>query len=97
MPCFLASLAFFFPRVVILILAIFSTWIGSAYDSWLWPVLGFFVMPYTTLAYALAMHSDEGSVSGLYLVLVIIAVMFDLGAWGGGGRQSRATRLRQSA
>lgn len=96
MPCLFAGLAFFFPRLIILILAIFTTWIGSAYSTWLWPVLGFFLMPYTTLAYALAMNSNNGSVSGMYLVLVIVAVLFDLGAWGGGGRQSRVVYVKRS-
>ncbi len=96
MPCLIAGLAFFFPRLVIILLSIFSTWIGQAYDTWIWPVLGFFFMPYTTLAYALAMNNNDGSVSGLHLVIVIIAVLFDIGAWGGGGRQTRVVYVKKS-
>lgn len=96
MPCLLAGLAFFFPRLVILILAIFSTWIGSAYSTWFWPVIGFFLMPYTTLSYALAMNNNNGSVNGLYLVLVVIAVLFDLGSWGGSGRQTHVVYKQRS-
>jgi hypothetical protein len=50
MPCLVALIAFFFPRLVILILAIFTTYMSSAYQTIIWPVLGFFLLPYTTLA-----------------------------------------------
>ena len=39
-------------------------------------------MPLTTLAYAWAINSRE-SVEGLYLVVVVIAVLIDLGIVGG--------------
>ncbi len=51
MPCVLVLIAFFFPRVVIVLLALLTNYMGSAYHSLLWPVLGFFFMPCTTLAY----------------------------------------------
>jgi hypothetical protein len=97
MPCLLAGVAFFFPRLVIILLVIFGSWIGTAYQSTLWPLLGFFFMPYTTLAYALAMHNNNNSVSGLYLVIVVIAVLFDLGSWGGGGHSSRTVYVKRRA
>ncbi len=84
MPCLLGCLALGFPRLVILILVIFSDWIGDAYDTTIWPLLGFFFLPFTTLAYALAIH-QAGEVTGLWLVLVVIAVLADLGSFGGGG------------
>lgn len=91
MPCLLALLAAFFPRFVIVLLVIFSDYIGNAYQTVLWPLLGFFFFPFTTLAYAFAINSN-GSVSGFYLVLVIIAVFMDLGATGG-AEASRRKRL----
>lgn len=90
MPCLLAALAFFMPRVVIVLLVIFGDWIGRAYDSVVWPLLGFIFFPYTTLAYALAMHNNAESVSGIYLVILVIAVLLDLGAMGGGAATRRA-------
>ena len=85
MPCLLAALALFFPRVVIVVLVIFSNYIGAAYNTILWPLLGFIFMPYTTLAYAFGINS-AGSIRGLYLVLVVVAVLADIGSLGGGGR-----------
>jgi len=90
MGCVAAILAMFMPRVVIVLLVILSDWLGEAYDTTLWPLLGFFFMPYTMLAYALAWHMrPEGSVTGIGLVIVIIAVLMDLGAMGGGAHQTR--------
>jgi hypothetical protein len=86
MPCLLALLALLAPRLVIILLAIVSNYLSSAYQTILWPILGFFFMPFTTLAYAWAMNSN-GSVSGFYLVVVVIAVLIDLGSVGGGYSQ----------
>ncbi|MGE3106917.1 MAG: hypothetical protein AB7G11_16830 [Phycisphaerales bacterium] len=94
MPCLLAVLAFFFPRVVLILLAIFTNYLSTAYQTVLWPVLGFFFLPYTTLGYAFAWHQSGGTVSGGYLVLVIVCVLIDLGVLGGGegARRGRGTR-----
>jgi hypothetical protein len=83
MPCLIGLLALVFPRLAIILVVIFSDYIGRAYDSLLWPLLGFFFMPLTTLAYALAINAN-GEVSGMYLVVVIVAVLIDLGVIGGG-------------
>ncbi len=93
MPCLLAILALFFPRLVIVLLVIFGDYISSAYQGVLWPLLGFLFMPFTTLAYAFGMNSN-GSISGLYLFLVILGVLLDLGSLGGGGHVAR-TRQRK--
>lgn len=91
MGCLLVGVAFFFPRLAILLLSIFTTYIGRAYDAMIWPILGFFFMPYTTLAYAAA-KNQHGSVDGLWLVLVVVAVLADLGVMGGGGEVARRRR-----
>ena len=83
MPCLLGCLALFTPRLVIILVVIFSDYIGRAYDTILWPLLGFFFMPLTTLAYAFAMNENNRSASGIYLVLIIIAALIDLGILGG--------------
>jgi len=88
MPCLLAVIAVFFPRFMILAVAIFSDYLGRAYDNWLWPVLGFFFLPLTTLTYAWAINSN-GSVDGLHLVAVIVAVLVDLGIIGGSATAKR--------
>jgi hypothetical protein len=77
------------PRLAIILVAIFSNYLSDAYDSWIWPVLGFFFLPLTTLAYAFAWHLGEGSVNGIGLVLVILAVLVDVGLLRTGERSRR--------
>lgn len=92
MPCLVGLLALFAPRLAIVLVVIFSDWLGAAYQTVLWPLLGFFFMPFTTLAYAWAWHSNGGTISGMWLVVVIIAVLLDLGVIGGGGSSVRSQR-----
>jgi hypothetical protein len=92
MCCFLGLLAIFVPRVTIVLLWLLTDFINAAYVTILWPLLGLIFMPFTTLAYAYAMHATGGHVSGAFLVLVVIAAMADLGALGGGGAAGRRKR-----
>lgn len=89
MPCLIALLALLTPRLVIVLIVVFSDYIGAAYQTTLWPLLGFIFIPLTTLAYAFAIHENNGSVAGLYLALVIIAALVDLGLLGGSSRGRR--------
>jgi hypothetical protein len=94
MPCLLGCLALIFPRIVIVLVVIFSDYIGQAYSTVLWPLLGFFFMPLTTLAYAWAWHGTGGNVGGIHLAVVIIAVLIDLGIIGGNARAGAARKAK---
>jgi hypothetical protein len=93
MPCLLALLAFFFPRFVMVVIYIFSDYLQTAFKTALWPLLGFIFLPYTTLAYAFAMHQNNGSVSGIYLIIVIVAFLMDIGS-ASGAEVTRRRRVR---
>ena len=80
MPCLLGCLAFLAPRVMLVIL-FFQGYLERAYATVIWPLLGFVFMPLTTIAYAWAKNS-HGSVEGGYFVVVILAVLADLGVIG---------------
>ncbi|MBC6995337.1 hypothetical protein QWY85_00160 [Neolewinella lacunae] len=86
MPILLLLLGFFFPRVVIVLLYLFTGWWRAAFDSILWPVLGFLFMPLTVLWYGISETYFPGNVQTIGLV---IAVLLDLGLIGGGARQRR--------
>ena len=88
MPCLVGCLAFFMPRVALVLVALASDYLHRAYESGLWPCLGFLFLPTTTLAYAFAVNAG-GGVQGGYVVLVVIAVLIDLGVVGGGARGAR--------
>lgn len=91
MPFLIGCLALAAPRFAILLVVVFSNYIGHAYQSALWPFLGFLFMPLTTLAYAWAMNS-RGSVTGFSLVVVVVAVLVDLGLVGGSASRRRRRR-----
>lgn len=95
MQCLVVILALLFPRLTIVLLVIFSDSIDRAFDGGvILPLLGFLFMPFTTLAYAAAIN-EHGSVDGWFLVLVILALLADLGMIGGGAG-ARRRRARSS-
>lgn len=79
----LALLALSAPRAVIVLLVIFTDYIGRAFDSFLWPLLGFVFLPTTTLAWAWAQNT-RGEVAGVHLVVVVAGLLLDLGMVGSG-------------
>ena len=81
MGCFLALLALISPRLVLFILAIFSDTLSRAYDSWIVPLLGFFLLPWTTLAYASMWTISSDRVNGAEWVVVGIGFLLDVWAW----------------
>ncbi|MBX3356591.1 MAG: hypothetical protein KF724_12915 [Phycisphaeraceae bacterium] len=90
MACLLIALSLFMPRLILILVWLFGgSYLSSPFGSWIWPVLGFFFLPLTTLAYAFSWHQSGGSVGGLWIVLIVIAVLVDLGLIGGGAAGSR--------
>ncbi|MBT8467544.1 MAG: hypothetical protein KJN97_02240 [Deltaproteobacteria bacterium] len=85
MPFLVGCLALGTPRFAIVLVVIFSDYIGTAYETTMWPLLGFFFMPMTTLSYAFAINSN-GSVDGMYLVLVVVTVLLDPGLLAAGSK-----------
>jgi len=81
--CLASILVLATPRFVMVVLWIFTSYLSRAYEGWLLPLLGFFLLPTTTLAYAIAENETRG-VRGWGLVLVVVAALLDLGVWGGG-------------
>lgn len=77
------------PRIVLALLFFLSNYITRAYHGLLLPLLGFIFLPWTTLAYAWIVNTGH-HVDGLYLILIVVTVVVDLGAHGGGYRHSRS-------
>lgn len=95
MPCLLGCLALIAPRLVIILLVIFSDFIGRAFKGdILLPFLGFLFCPTTTLAYAWTINTNE-RISGIYWLLIIAAVLVDLGLLGGGSRSAAHWRKKR--
>jgi hypothetical protein len=82
MGCLLPIFALFVPRVLMVFIFLLTNWFATAYETVIWPLVGFFLMPYTTLAYMAAMLNNGHQLSGGWIVLIIVAVFFDLGGQG---------------
>ncbi len=83
MGCLAVVLALATPRLVMVVLWIFTDYLGRAYDGWILPLIGFFALPTTTLAYAVAANEANG-LQGWGLLLVAFGLLLDLGALGRG-------------
>jgi len=91
MGCFVALFALISPRLALFAILLFSDWIGRAFDGWLLPVLGFFLLPWTTLAYTVMWVSGGRGVEGFEWFVVILGFAFDLGSFFKGHEERRAT------
>jgi len=85
-PCFAVLLAFISPRLAIIFVAIFSDILTRAFDSWVLPFIGFFILPWTTLAYAVMWDVGTHRVTGFEWFVVGLAFLLDLGSYFGGNR-----------
>lgn len=90
MPCLLLLVVLLFPRVVLVLTFLFSNFLQRAYHGLLIPLLGFIFLPITTLAYAWIVNSGQ-PIEGVYLIMLIVAVIIDVGGLGG-GEYHRRTR-----
>lgn len=88
-PCLIGCLALSFPRLVLLVVWLTSDYLEWAYETKIWPVLGWIFMPTTTLAYALAMHAGNHEWTALGVTAVVVAVLIDLGLLGSSRRRRR--------
>jgi hypothetical protein len=91
MGCIAVLFALISPRLALFVLWLFTDMLGRAFEDWFVPFLGFFLLPWTTLAYALMWSSSDGVV-GFEWFIVILAFVFDLGSYAGGSRQSSGSR-----
>ena len=83
--CLMALVGAIWPRIVIVILALFTEVMARGYHgiALIWPVLGFIFLPTTTLAYALVKrYAAGGMVDGVWLGVMALAFLHDLGQMG---------------
>ena len=82
MGCILLLLIIAFPRVILVLMYFFTDVLQKAYHGFLLPLLGFIFLPVTTIAYAWMIYSGYPT-SGPYLLILLLAVLIDLGGHGG--------------
>ena len=84
MPCVAALLAVISPRLALFFIFLFSNLLSRAFDSWLLPLIGFFLLPWTTLAYAVMWDTGTRDVNGFEWFIVLLAFLADLASYAGG-------------
>ncbi len=90
MPCLLVIVILAFPRIALVVMFLFTNYLERAYHGLLFPLIGFLFVPLTTLAYAWMVNTRQ-PIAGINLVILIIAVVIDLGGLSG-GEYHRRTR-----
>jgi len=85
MGCLLALLAGVAPRLVLVLIWIFSNLVDRAFNGFVIPLLGLIFFPYATLFYVIAYSPVLGGLSGSGWVFVVLGFIFDIGHWVGGG------------
>jgi hypothetical protein len=88
MFCIVAALVALGPRA-----AIFAWWLieplrwQAAFDTVIWPIVGFVILPWTTLMWLVV---APGGIDGLDWLWIAIAVAMDVFGWFGGAYTNRS-------
>jgi hypothetical protein len=88
MPCLLLVLLVAFPRIALVLMFFYSTYLQRAYHNLLILALGFVFLPLTTIVYAWLLNSHR-PIEGANLVILIVAVIVDVCGLGGSEHQRR--------
>jgi len=84
MPCLVLLIVLAFPRVVLVLMFLLSSYLQRAYHhEWLLPALGFVFLPLTTIVYAWIVNTHQPA-AGMNLVFLLIAAVIDAGGISGG-------------
>jgi hypothetical protein len=90
MGCLVFLFALISPRLALVAIALFSDLLSRAFDGVLLPLLGFFLLPWTTLAYAVMWSNGTNEVMGFEWFIIGVAFLADIGSVGMGSRQRRS-------
>ncbi len=90
MGCLVALFALISPRLALFAIWLFSDLLSRAFEDWFVPLLGFFLLPWTTLAYAVMWTSGANEVTGFEWFIVVLAFLIDISSWAQGGRLDRS-------
>lgn len=86
MGCIVALIGLVAPRFALFLMWLFSDRLEIAFDSFVMGFLGFLLLPFTTLFFALC-YAPVGGVSGFGWVLVGMGLLMDVSSWGGSAKQ----------
>jgi len=78
MPCLVIVLSLVAPRLVVVLLWLFSHWFTGLFSTILWPIVGFIFLPTTLLWYTAVQHWFSGQWTLWPIVGLVIALSIDL-------------------
>jgi len=78
MPFLIGLLALFAPRLVVALLFFFTQWFHGIFDSLLWLILGFILLPTTLLWYTAVQHWFGGQWTLWPIVGIVVAILIDV-------------------
>lgn len=81
MPILLLILGLALPRVVVILLFLFSDWFFQAFDTIFIPLLGFIFLPYTLLWFSVVQNLFGGTWGLWQSLFIVLAFMFDLSGY----------------
>ena len=90
MGCLLLLLMLISARVTLVVLWLFTNLVDRAFDSFVVPLAGLLLLPWTTLMYVLFWSPGSG-VSGWEWIFVALGVIADIGSYGRGAMQRRTS------
>ena len=87
MCCLFASLVLLGPRAAILVWWLVDTarW-NAAFESFIWPLLGFLFLPWTTIMYVLVF---PGGIAGFDWIWLGLGVLADIASYSGSAYGNR--------
>ena len=90
MGCLIAIASAVTPRLVLIVMWL-TDYTTRAFESGLWPTIGFFVLPTTTVGWAIASNelSSGGQIRLGGVIVIVIGLVLDLGLVGGSARARR--------
>ena len=83
--CLLAAVGSFFPRIALLLMWIFTSYVDRAFSGLLLPLVGLIFLPFTTIMFCLVYSPAAGGVVGANWIWVFLGLLLDISSYAGGG------------
>jgi hypothetical protein len=90
MPLIVALVALFIPRIVMVLLWLFTNWFQGVFATALWPLLGFIVLPTTTLWYSVVANWFGGQWGIIPVIGLVVSIVLDISPSGYRRRRVRS-------
>ncbi|MFK7885012.1 MAG: hypothetical protein AB8F26_12620 [Phycisphaerales bacterium] len=93
MGCLLVLGAMIMPRILLVVYWITGSFKdASTWDTWWWPLLGFFFLPATTLVFGMCHVYGGGEFTPWWIVGTALAVFYDFSSSGSARKTKRGRR-----